>query len=131
MTDITFQELRTLNAFITSSLDSIESTLQARGQQFPSPSQPFTPETEAPRNAPDVMVSCQILTAAATQLIAAVRPPGITAITTATQVRVLAYCSQECVDSDCMYSTMYRLVSIQLYGFMSRKFLGREVHRFV
>ena len=87
MADPVFQELRALNALITSSLDSIESTLRTRGQKFPSPRDPFTLESEAPRNAFDVLLSCQILTAAATQLIAAVQPPGLTTFITAMQVR--------------------------------------------
>ena len=96
MADVVFQELRALNALITSSLDSIESTMRSRGHRFPSRSELFTPEGEAPRNAPDVMLSCQVLAAAANQLIAAVQPPGMTTFLMAMQVRARMTCLLKC-----------------------------------
>ena len=84
--DPALQEIKALSLLIAQSVDSIEKVLLSRGQQFPSPHEPFTKESEASRMAPDVLPSCGIITAAAAQLIAAVRPPAASAMFTAAQV---------------------------------------------
>ena len=86
MLDVAFQALRSLNAIITNSLDSIEATLRKNGQQFPSPSQSFTMKSEAPRHAQEILLACDVLSAVATRLIVAVQPPMVTALVAALQV---------------------------------------------
>lgn len=85
-TDPTIQELRALVGLITRSLDTIESTANARGEKFPSLHEPFTRESEAIRNLPDVAAACDVLVSAAGQLIATVRSPGMGVVMTTLQV---------------------------------------------
>ena len=86
-TDPAIQELRSLVDLITQSLDAIEHTTAARGAAFPSLHEPFTRESDAIRSVPEGAAASNLLVSAAAQLIASVRHPGATAITTAVQVR--------------------------------------------
>ncbi len=79
-------ELRALSDLIKASVDKIEALCAERGQTFPLSDLPFTPQSEAPRMAPDVIAEGTIIVAAAAQLIAAVRPPPLGLLTYATQV---------------------------------------------
>ena len=85
-TDATVQELRSLVALISQSLDTIESTTIAHSATFPSLREPFTQESEAVRSLPEVAGACNVLISAAAQLIASVRSPGMSAIMTGLQV---------------------------------------------
>ena len=90
-TDPAIQELRALVGLITNSLDSIESTVSARKESWPSPSEPFTRESEAVRNLPEEAAASDVLISAAEQLIASVRSPAYGVLTTAMQVRTDRY----------------------------------------
>ncbi|KAJ3553485.1 hypothetical protein NM688_g3587 [Phlebia brevispora] len=87
-TDPAFQELRALVALISDSLDSMEHTVCSRGQTFPSMHKPYSPESEAARSVPEGLKASSVIVAAASQLIAAVRPPAISALVTALQYHV-------------------------------------------
>jgi hypothetical protein len=86
--DSTLQELKALSRLISQSIDAIEGTLQSRGQKFPSLSEPFSTESEASRMAADVLDECSVITAAAAQLVAAVRPPTATAMFAITEYQI-------------------------------------------
>ncbi|THG95611.1 hypothetical protein EW026_g6076 [Hermanssonia centrifuga] len=70
-------EIRALSDLIKSSIDKIEESCLSRGQIYPSANDPFTPQSEAARMAPDVQEYGSIVVAAAAQLIAATRPPPL------------------------------------------------------
>lgn len=76
--DQTIQELKALSDIIKTSIDQIERTTKANGLVFPSPHTAFSPETEAARLLPDVVDAVSLVTAAAAQLTAYVRPPPMT-----------------------------------------------------
>lgn len=69
------EELAALTKLITSSVDAILKSCGSR--TFPSSDELFTLESEAARMDPDVQVQSGIAIAAATQLIAALRPPPL------------------------------------------------------
>ncbi|KAI0739310.1 S-adenosyl-L-methionine-dependent methyltransferase [Irpex lacteus] len=71
----TNKELVDLGNLVTSSLDAIIKTCGT--QKFPSAHEPFSPESEALRMNPDIQAQSAILVAAATQLVAAIRPPPV------------------------------------------------------
>ncbi len=79
-TDSALAELRALSNLINPSIDA------SRGEKFPSPYEPVSKETEAPRMAPDVRSAYSNVVAAAAQLIASIRPPASTIVITAIQV---------------------------------------------
>ncbi len=79
-------EIRALSDLIKSSIDKIEESCLSRGQIYPSANDPFTPQSEAARMAPDVQEYGSIVVAAAAQLIAATRPPPLGLATHALKV---------------------------------------------
>lgn len=80
-------ELRALSDLIKASVDKIEALCAERGQTYPTSDAPLSPQSEAPRMAPDVIAEGTIIVAAAAQLITAVRPPPLSVLTQAVQVR--------------------------------------------
>ncbi len=80
------EELHTLAKLIKTSVDSIEKIFVAKGQQFPSLDGPLDPQSEAVRMSAEVQQAGNILVAAASQLIATVRPPPVTALVSGFQV---------------------------------------------
>ncbi|KAI0771399.1 O-methyltransferase [Irpex lacteus] len=81
-------ELRALSDLIKASVDKIEALCAERGQTYPTSDVPFSPQSEAPRMAPDVIAEGTIIVAAAAQLITAVRPPPLSVLTQAVQYHV-------------------------------------------
>lgn len=79
-------ELRALADVLKSNIDQLLETIESRGQVYPSLNEPWTPESEAPRTAPDVLALGDIIVSAAAQLIATVRPTPTTPLITALQV---------------------------------------------
>lgn len=86
--DPALHELKALSRLITRSIESIESTLGSRGEAFPRADEPFAMQTEACRMAPDILQACGVVSSAAAQLIACVRPAGLSLLVTAQQVCV-------------------------------------------
>ncbi|KAA1468514.1 O-methyltransferase [Dentipellis sp. KUC8613] len=76
----TLAELKALSDLIKSNIDRIEAASKSTSLEFPSPWTPFTPPSEAGRMIPDVVDATTQVVAAASQLIAAVRPPPLTII---------------------------------------------------
>jgi hypothetical protein len=83
------KELHALADLIKTSIATIEKACLASQQPFPSPDLPFNPQTEGIRMSPEVQQAGDILVAAASQLIAAVRPPPMT---------VMVYSLQVCIN---------------------------------
>ncbi|KAF7791400.1 hypothetical protein EIP86_002414 [Pleurotus ostreatoroseus] len=71
-------ELRALVDLINDALKRIESTCASRSQIYPFADEPFSPQSEAARMDPDVFEAGNIIVAAASQLISAVRIPALT-----------------------------------------------------
>jgi len=67
--------LSALSNIISSQVAEIESFLNDKNHSFPSLNEPFSPESEAARMNPKILISIQLLAAAADQLINTVRPP--------------------------------------------------------
>ena len=91
MTDSGHASLKDLHALldlVKSSVASIEKSFVASKQPFPSLNGPFNPASEAVRMSPDVQEATGLLVAAASQLIATVRPPHATILAYTLQVRV-------------------------------------------
>ncbi|KAI0826305.1 O-methyltransferase [Irpex lacteus] len=84
------EELHTLAKLIKTSVDSIEKIFVAKGQQFPSLDGPLDPQSEAVRMSAEVQQAGNILVAAASQLIATVRPPPVTALVSGFQFHISA-----------------------------------------
>jgi hypothetical protein len=82
------KELHALADLIKTSVAAIEKTCLASQQAFPSPDLPFNPQVEGIRMSPEVQQAGDILVAAASQLVAAVRPPPMT---------IMMYSLQVCV----------------------------------
>ncbi|KII89673.1 hypothetical protein PLICRDRAFT_560195 [Plicaturopsis crispa FD-325 SS-3] len=78
----------TLAKLISDSVSKIDSACQKRGVQLPTLDDPFTPESESPRNDPDISEAASDIIAAAAHLIAIVRPAPITLITTGLQMHI-------------------------------------------
>ncbi|KAI0341313.1 O-methyltransferase [Trametopsis cervina] len=74
------RELRALADLVKDSVDAIEQTCIAKGLPFPSLDEPFTLQSEGARMLPEVQQAAGILVSAAGQLIAAVRPPPLSAV---------------------------------------------------
>ena len=81
-------ELKALSKIIQGSIDAIEAAVTAKGLQFPSSSTPFSFESEAARNLPEVMQVTAVLVAAATQLVSVARSPMLSVTVAAQQVRL-------------------------------------------
>lgn len=71
-------ELRALGNIISTSIDRILDRCSKESLSFPSIHEPANNATEEVRNDPEVAISINLLVAAATQLIATVRPPAKT-----------------------------------------------------
>ncbi|THG98133.1 hypothetical protein EW026_g3996 [Hermanssonia centrifuga] len=82
------KDLRALSRLINTSIDQIENEMLSRGQTYPLLSEPYSPETEEPRMAPDILAAGSIITAAAAQLIASVSIPVVSALVTSLQYEV-------------------------------------------
>ncbi|KAJ3527088.1 hypothetical protein NM688_g8174 [Phlebia brevispora] len=76
-------ELRALADLINGAVAQIEAACASRSQTYPLADEPFTPQSEAARMSPDVLVPGNIIVAAAAQLITAVRIPALTLSVTA------------------------------------------------
>jgi hypothetical protein len=70
-------QLRALSEIIKTSIDRIESTTNANSVEYPSLDTPFTTESEAARNLPEVQEAGAQIAAAAAQLVASVYPPQV------------------------------------------------------
>lgn len=81
------KELRALADLINGAVEKIERACASRSQTYPLADDPFTPQSEAVRMAPDVLESGSIIVAAAAQLISAVRIPAVTLTVSALSVR--------------------------------------------
>lgn len=79
-------ELHALVNILQSTVDKLDETMASRGQTYPSLDDPYSVESEAPRNSPDVLALCDVLVSAAGQLIAAARPTPTSSLLTALQV---------------------------------------------
>ncbi|KAA1468517.1 O-methyltransferase [Dentipellis sp. KUC8613] len=73
-------ELKALAALIKLNVDRIETATRSNSLEFPSPWSSFSRQSEAARMLPDVADAATQIVAAASQLIAAVRPPPLTII---------------------------------------------------
>ena len=82
------KELRALADLINGAVEKIERACASRSQTYPLADDPFTPQSEAVRMAPDVLEPGNIIVAAAAQLISAVRIPAVTLTVSALSVRV-------------------------------------------
>ncbi|KAF8181637.1 S-adenosyl-L-methionine-dependent methyltransferase [Pholiota molesta] len=80
--------LRSLAALISDSISAIEQTCTAKNVEIPSLNDPFSPQTEAPLMDPAIAEAASIIIAAASQLIAMVRPAPMSLLTTSMQFHV-------------------------------------------
>ncbi len=71
------QELRTLGNLVSAAIDQIEQACVSQGKDLPTLDQPSNPQSEAILLQPDVAKASNVIIAAASQLIAAVRPPTV------------------------------------------------------
>ncbi|TFY71901.1 hypothetical protein EVG20_g1114 [Dentipellis fragilis] len=71
-------ELKALANLIQSNVDRIKATAASESLEFPSLWTTFSPQSEAARQSPDIADATAQIVAAASQLIAAVRPPPLT-----------------------------------------------------
>lgn len=71
-------ELKALANIIQSSIEQIEATVTANSFTFPSSASTFSFETEAPRMHPAIASAGSLITSAAAQLMALVRPAPLT-----------------------------------------------------
>lgn len=84
--ETTVVELRALANLINDSVEKIEAACKAGPKSYPLLDDSFTPDSEAIRKDPTVAAEGDIIVAAATQLIAAVRPPSVSLTVHALQV---------------------------------------------
>ncbi|KAA1470803.1 S-adenosyl-L-methionine-dependent methyltransferase [Dentipellis sp. KUC8613] len=73
-------ELKTLAALITSNIDRIEAETKSASVEFPSLSTAYSTQSEAVRQLPEVADATTQIIAAASQLLAVVRPPPMSVI---------------------------------------------------
>lgn len=85
-TKSTASELRALADLINNAVTQIENACESRSQTYPLADEPFTPQSEAARMSPDVLEAGNIIVAAASQLVSAVRIPALTLSVTASYV---------------------------------------------
>ena len=71
-------ELKALGNIIQSSIKEIEETVTTNSFTYPSPGSTFSFETEAPRLHPAILSAGSLITSAAAQLTALVRPAPLT-----------------------------------------------------
>lgn len=80
-------ELKALAGIINTSIATIECSMKESSSTYPSPrTVPFTPQSEAGRNIPEVQLAGSHIVSAASQLISIIRPPRLTLIAYALQV---------------------------------------------
>ncbi|KAF9471449.1 S-adenosyl-L-methionine-dependent methyltransferase [Pholiota conissans] len=82
---MTSQTLRSLASLITDSISKIELACATKNVKLPSLDEPFSPQSEAPLMNPEISEAASIIIAAASQLIATVRPAPMGLLTTAMQ----------------------------------------------
>jgi hypothetical protein len=88
-------ELKALANIIQTSIEQIEEVVTANSFTFPSPDSNFSPESEAPRMHPAILLAGSLITSAAGQLITLVRPTPLTLLDITVQVSLCAmvyYC---------------------------------------
>ncbi|KAI0795374.1 S-adenosyl-L-methionine-dependent methyltransferase [Irpex lacteus] len=82
------EELRTLGNLVSAAIDKIEQACVSQGKDLPALSQPSNPQSEAILLQPDVAEASNVIIAAASQLIAAVRPPTVSLMIHADLARI-------------------------------------------
>ncbi|KII89666.1 hypothetical protein PLICRDRAFT_108610 [Plicaturopsis crispa FD-325 SS-3] len=80
--------MASLAKLISESVTKIETNCAQRGVQLPTLDDPFSPESEAPRNDPEILDATAKIVAAAAQLIALVRPAPSSLVTASLQMHV-------------------------------------------
>ena len=88
MSFTSLEELRSLVKLIDTSFEQIEHACVAQGRDLPSLHQPSNPQSEAILTSPDVIKAGSMITAAAFQLAAAVRPSTLSLFGQSLQVRM-------------------------------------------
>jgi hypothetical protein len=81
-------ELKALGNIIQSSIEQIEAVVSANSFIFPSPDSTFSLESDAPHKHPDIQSATSLITSAAAQLIARVRPAPLSVLDSSTQVNL-------------------------------------------
>ncbi|KAJ7473016.1 S-adenosyl-L-methionine-dependent methyltransferase [Mycena galericulata] len=82
-------ELKALATIINNSITTIEKSITETSSTYPSPrTVPFSAESEAGRNIPEVRLAGANIVSAASQLISMVRPPPLTLVAYTTQFHV-------------------------------------------
>jgi len=82
-------ELKALANIIQSSVGDIEAAVNANAFTFPSPKTPFSFESEAPHMHPSIQAAGSLITSAAAQLMAIVRPAPLVILDVTMQVNGL------------------------------------------
>jgi hypothetical protein len=85
-------ELKALANIILSSVEQIEAACAANSFTYPSPDSTFTLESEAPRMHPAIQSAGSLITSAAAQLTALVRPAPLSLFDTSQQVNLMVFC---------------------------------------
>ena len=128
-------QLKALAKLVNDSVAEIEKSCIARNVIFPSLSEPFTPESEAARADHAVIEAAGIITAAASQLIALVRPAPLTLFMRSIQVSsanlVVLYLPMTRVHipkaaNDSLHSSTSLPLSLSLWRHMSPKYFGSQ-----
>jgi hypothetical protein len=81
-------ELKALGNIIQSSIEQIEAVVSANSFIFPSPDSTFSLESDAPHKHPAIQSATSLITSAAAQLIARVRPAPLSVLDLSTQVNL-------------------------------------------
>ncbi|KAI0264077.1 S-adenosyl-L-methionine-dependent methyltransferase [Russula aff. rugulosa BPL654] len=81
-------ELKALGNIIQSSIEQIEAVVSANSFIFPSPDSTFSLESDAPHKHPAIQSATSLITSAAAQLIARVRPAPLSVLDLSTQFHV-------------------------------------------
>jgi hypothetical protein len=85
-------ELKALTNIILSSVEQIEAVVIANSFTYPSPNSKFSLESEAPRMHPVIQSAGSLITSAAAQLTALVRPAPLALYDIAQQVKLIVSC---------------------------------------
>jgi hypothetical protein len=85
-------ELKALANIILSSVEQIEAVVVANSFTYPSADSTFSLESEAPRMHPDIQSAGSLITSAAAQITALVRPAPLSLWDTAQQVKLIVSC---------------------------------------
>ena len=81
-------ELKALGNIIQSSIEQIEAVVSANSFIFPSADSTFSLDSDAPHTHPDIQSATSLITSAASQLIARVRPAPLSVMDSSTQVNL-------------------------------------------